>query len=86
MIETLGEAKAHGWRIVARCAFGKRESIKSTRNCVYRYELDLHTLIWTRGATFPISMLESRLKCPCCGSRRVVLIFIPPANVDAVRA
>src|SRR3954452_13375469 len=34
-----------------------------------------YTLVWTRGAAFPISQLDSRLKCPLCGSRRVALIF-----------
>src|SRR3954453_18892023 len=29
---------------------------------------------WTWGAAFPISQLDSRLKCPLCGSRRVALI------------
>jgi hypothetical protein len=38
---------------------------------VYRRQLDLETLVRTRGALFPISTLESRLKCP----RRVVLLF-----------
>jgi hypothetical protein len=37
--------------------------------------LDLDTLVWTRGAAFPVSMLEGRSKCPACGSRRVVLLF-----------
>lgn len=33
-----------------------------------------------RGAAFPISMLESRLKCPRCDSRRVIIIYWFPAN------
>lgn len=37
--------------------------------------LDLPTLVWTRGAAFPVCSLESRMKCPLCGSRRVALIF-----------
>jgi formate dehydrogenase maturation protein FdhE len=37
-------------------------------------ELDLNTLVWTRGAAFPIAGLESRLKCPLCGSRPVAVI------------
>ena len=36
----------------------------STRRCVYSVELDLATLAWTRGRDFPLSRLESRLKCP----------------------
>jgi hypothetical protein len=42
--------------------------------------LYLQTLVWTRGAGFPLARLESRLKCPRCGSRRVVLLFEPPSS------
>jgi len=61
-IETLGEALSHGWRITVRCAWGKREGMKSIRECVYGRELDLETLVWTRGRAFPLSRLETRLK------------------------
>ena len=54
-VETLGEAWQLGWRITARCAWGKREGMKSVRPCVYTYDLGLKTLIWTRGA--PLSNL-----------------------------
>jgi hypothetical protein len=51
-VETIGEAKSYGWRIKARCEWGKRrEGLKSKRECVYGQELDLETLIWTRGAS-----------------------------------
>src|ERR1017187_5864305 len=29
----------------------------------------METLVWTRGRTFPLSRLESRLSCPQCRSR-----------------
>jgi len=60
--------------------------MKTRRECVYRYELDLETLVWTRGPNFPISRLESRLMCPRCGSRRVVLVFSTPPGALALRA
>jgi hypothetical protein len=63
-----------------------REAMKSIRECVSRYDLDLDTLIWTRGAAFPISMLAERLKCPRCGSRRVALMFNLPGAPIAKRA
>jgi hypothetical protein len=78
MIETLAEALAQGVRITARCAWGRRDGLKSIRECKASLLLDLDTLIWTRGAAFPVSMLEGRLKCPRCGSRRVVLLFDLP--------
>jgi hypothetical protein len=43
VVETLGDAFAAGWRITARCAWGKREGMKSRRECQYRRELDLET-------------------------------------------
>jgi hypothetical protein len=80
-IETLGEARDGGMKITARCAWGRREGMKSVRECKASIRLDLETLVWTRGAAFPISMLEGRLKCPRCGSRRVVLLFDLPGNL-----
>src|SRR6478672_2834192 len=70
-IETLGEACSQGWRVTVRCAYGRSEGPRSqsSRECNYRKELDLETLVWTRGRAFPLSRLESRLRCPRCGSR-----------------
>lgn len=86
MIETLAEARDAGVRITARCGWGRREGMKRIRECKASIRFDLDTLIWTRGATFPVSMLESRLKCPRCGSRRVVLLFDLPGSPLAKRA
>jgi len=86
MIETLGEARDNGWLITARRAWGKREAMKSIRECKASIRLDLDSLIWTRGAAFPVLMLEGRLKCPRCGSRRVVLLFDLPTGPMAKRA
>jgi hypothetical protein len=81
-IETIGEAFSHGWRVVARCVGGREDgpSSKSSRECTYRRELDLETLVCTRGRAFPLSRLESRLRCPRCGNRRMVVMFEPPAR------
>jgi hypothetical protein len=79
-IETLGDALRDGWRIRVRCAWGKRDAGKSRRECVAGADLDLETLVWTRGAQFPISSLETTLKCPLCGSRRVRLLFDLPSE------
>jgi hypothetical protein len=63
-VETLGEASSAGWRIEVRYAWAPRDGMKRVRECVFGGELDLQTLIWTRGRDFPLTMLESRLKCP----------------------
>jgi hypothetical protein len=58
--------------------------MKRVRECVFGGELDLQTLIWTPGRDFPLTMLESRLKCPRCGSRRVRVAFsVPPSSARA---
>ncbi len=77
-IETIGDAYRFGWRITARCAWGKREAMKSIRECHESRELDLATLVWTRGDSFPIDLLASRMKCPRCNSRKVALLFNVP--------
>ena len=79
-VETLGIARSLGWRVHMRCANGYREGMKSIRRCVYRKQLDLDTLVCTRGPNFPLSRLESRLMCPACGGRRVTVVFEPPSN------
>jgi hypothetical protein len=79
-VETLGIARSLGWRVHMRCSDGYREGTKSIRRCVYRKQLDLDTLVCTRGPNFPLSRLESRLMCPACGSRHVTAVFEPPTN------
>jgi hypothetical protein len=85
-VETLGEAMDASWRVTVRCAWGPRDGMKRVRECVYGGELDLQTLIWTRGRDFPLTMLESRLKCPRCGSRRVKVAFSVPPSTQQLRA
>jgi hypothetical protein len=79
-VETLGIARSLGSKVHMRCAYGYREGTRSVRRCVYRKQLDLDTLVSTRGPNFPLSRLESRLMCPACGSRDVTVMFEPPTN------
>jgi hypothetical protein len=85
-VETLGEALSYGWRITARCAAGKQDGMVRHPECRYREELDMSTLVWTRGRGFPLSRLESRLRCPNCGSRDVVLLITIPRERQTARA
>ena len=82
-VETIGEAYSLGWRVTVRCARGRGEgpSSPSIRECNYRKELDMETLVWTRGRGFPLSRLESRLRCARCGSCDVVVLYQPPKSV-----
>ncbi|WP_187144426.1 hypothetical protein [Microvirga massiliensis] len=79
-VETIGEAFTLGWRVRMRCSFGPRDAMRRIRECAFRCELDLQTLVCIRGAAMPLSLLAERHKCPRCGSRRLALIYEPPGN------
>lgn len=82
---TLGEAHDLGWRITAVCSKGKRSGMKAIPECMARIDLDMPTLVWTRGRNFPLTLLASRLKCIRCGSPHVRVIFSPPSVYGANR-
>lgn len=63
-VETLGEMLDLSWRVHARCAWGNRDGMKSIRRCAFRCELDVQTLVLTRGRAFPMGDLASRLRRP----------------------
>jgi len=60
-IETLGEAWNCSWRIHMRCLDDGRRGLKHGRECAYRVDLDLTTLVCTRGRDFPTP--ASRIAC-----------------------
>ena len=84
-IETLKDALLAGWRVHARCIDGRVDNTRSTANCRYRAELDVETLVWTRGRNMSLAALNDRMMCPRCGSRRVNLIFEPPTIAGRAR-
>ena len=77
------------WRIHVRCLDDGREGLKHKRECGYRKELDLETLVCTRGRGFPLARLAERLKCPRCGTFPMSVMFSAPStpqrNVAAAR-
>jgi hypothetical protein len=82
-VETLGDAHALGWQVTVRCAAGKQEAMHRHRECVHSARLDMETLVWTRGRAFPLSRLNSCLRCTRCGSRQVALLYDVPATPKA---
>ncbi|MGF7163692.1 hypothetical protein FHS85_005362, partial [Rhodoligotrophos appendicifer] len=48
--KTLKDAYRLGWTVHVKCAFGKRDGMKSIRECIDNQQLDLRSLMWTRGA------------------------------------
>ena len=82
-VETLGEAWSLSWRLHMRCLDDGQRGLKHGRACDFRSELDLQTLVCTRGRGFPLALLASRLKCPRCGCAQVAVLFDPPTNALA---
>ena len=48
-VEALGEALSLWLRVNAKCSAGRGEAMKRGRECVYRAELNMETLVGTRG-------------------------------------
>jgi hypothetical protein len=63
----LGEAFLAGLSPHVRCLREKRRGPVKIDPCGYHADLDLESLIWTRGASFPCGRLRQRLRCPRCG-------------------
>jgi hypothetical protein len=59
-VQTIGEAYQAGWRIHVRCAWGRREAMKSVRGCLGKSELDLDTLIWMGSRHLPLVRQDAR--------------------------
>jgi hypothetical protein len=81
-VKTLGEAWKLGWRVRARCVVattaGHTHQKRYTLVCETSADLDMKSLVWTRGEAFPLDQLASRLRCPRCGSRSVQVVFEVP--------
>lgn len=78
--QTLGAAFLSGLQPQAQCRRGKRIGPVKVEPCGYRADLDLETLIWTRGARFPCWRLHHRLKCPRCGGTNVEVLWWPSGD------
>ncbi len=87
-VETLKEAWLMGWRVRVKCDtidHWKEAYRDPALSCHSSHELDMKSLVWTRGA-IPIKSLRERLRCPACGSRHILIFFeIPnePATLAA---
>ena len=84
-IESLGDVWEAGGRLYTRCEKPRREGLKSVRPCSNQYELDVRTMLWTRGRDFPVSMLSSRMRCPKCGAREVSVRLSLPGSVPSAQ-
>ena len=85
-VETPGEAFDLSWSVHMRCLHDGKEGLKHRRDCNFRRELDLETLVCTRGRDFPIGRLAERLRCPRCGCREIAVMFEPSRGIGALSA
>jgi hypothetical protein len=53
MISTIGEAWDRGWTITVRCAWGKRDAMKSIREYIASVVLDLERWCGRAAGLFP---------------------------------
>ncbi len=79
-VETLGEAWTLSWKMHIRCLYDGQEGMKHKRSCGFRQELDMVTLVCTRGRDFPLARIAERLRCPRCGCRDISVMFTTPPN------
>lgn len=79
-VRTLGDVWRYGWKATAVCQFMEFGRRSERRNIACRtvYELDVKTLIWTRGERFPREKLDTRLRCPRCGQMSVQVMWTVP--------
>ena len=60
--ETLGEAWKLGWRVRVRCLVtGPKSRDRTGVVCETSADLDMKTLVRTRGKAFPLDQLATRL-------------------------
>jgi hypothetical protein len=89
MVKTLGEAWKLGWRIHAKCLVIGPKPKARERTAIYCdtiAELDMKTLVWTRGEHMPLDAMHERLKCPKCGNRKITVFFDAPNQPAQKRA
>jgi hypothetical protein len=69
-----------------RCLDDGMRGLKHERECGFQAELDMGTLVATRGRDFPLAGIAERLRCPRCGCRRVAVVFETPTIGKTLRA
>jgi hypothetical protein len=87
-VDTLGEAWKLGWRVRVRCFLvgcKPKTTDRTTVWCDTSMELDMTTLVWTRGENMPLERLQGLFRCQKCGSRKITVAFDEP-NQPNVRA
>lgn len=85
-METLDDALKEGVQIELRCQRPSRIGTAKVGRCQCTMRLHVETLVATRGHAFPIRLLQSRLLCPRCGHRNVMVVFYGGKTNSAIMA
>jgi predicted RNA-binding Zn-ribbon protein involved in translation (DUF1610 family) len=87
-VQTLGDAWKLGWRIRVQCLLVGIKPKSRDREVVWcntTTELDMKTLVWTRGHNMPLPTLKGLFRCPNCGNRKISVVYDVP-NQPNIRA
>jgi hypothetical protein len=82
-VETLYDLYRARGRLHVRCDWGRREGMRSVRECAFRCEPDLLTLMLTHGRRCELANLKGKMRCPQCGSWRVLVSWTLPGQGDS---
>lgn len=84
---TLSEARLGRWVGWLTCG-RRRAGLKATRSCPGEFMVDVHSLLMVLPWEFPLAKLPTRLTCPECQTRHVVIrweqMAPPPAASRAI--
>jgi len=76
-VETLGRLLPPAGACI--CAVPSPGATESARRSLFRCELDVETLVCTRGRAFPLTHAARAAAVPAYGSREVAVVFDPQA-------
>lgn len=71
---TLTHARIGRWVGWLQCR-RRHASLKSTKSCPGEFRLDVHTLLTTLEWDFPLARLPTRLQCPECGTKAILIAW-----------
>lgn len=81
-MSTLGDAWTHGWEISVFCEGGIEPGPRKHKHCDFKYDIDMLTMLITRGRAFPLCDLPNKMRCPRCGLLGLKMFYYVPGGRD----